>query len=90
MEATDDLNESSFHGEKTRMESRLKREWRGGTGDSERRRVLFGRFVVGRDAGEEWSQKSFFLVVCFVCFLKMKDIKPYLKVAAYDPVITEK
>lgn len=69
------------------MESRLKREWRGGTGDSEKRSVLFCRFVVGRDAGEEWSQKSFFFVVCF---LKMKDIKPYLKVAAYDPVIREK
>lgn len=69
MEATHDLNKSSFHGEKTRIESGLKREWRGGIGDSEKRSVLFCRFVVGREAGEERSQKSF----CFLFCLFVKD-----------------
>lgn len=72
MEPTDDLKESSFHGEKTRMENGLKREWKGGIGDHEKRSVLFCRFVVKRrrELGEKLKRNGVKRVSVFVfCFV---------------------
>lgn len=83
MEVTDDLDKASCGGEMTGMGQR---EWRREIGDSEKKFCFAEVFCRGKnwESSQRGMESKEFLFLCFVCFLKMRDIKLHLKATAYD------